>query len=241
MRFVRRYLFFQYLVFGRGIIWEWLSDDGFWIAYEVSVCDYLEQQVVRGNQFVDLVFLGYNYIVNYSIYTQINKISSFCRSVRRQVGFFYSVIIIIVLLGYIGVVCFCYQCFNSGRIGFVSGRYRYFMINFFAYFVFQYFYRIVIVFGVYQVFVLYNKFLFFGVRFAFRLNIINFWGGVSSFFLGNQFFYRFSFFYLGAQYQFLVSFIVSGVRYFVLWRVVLFIRMFQQVWVFVVIQLEIFV
>ncbi|XP_069342492.1 probable E3 ubiquitin-protein ligase DTX2 isoform X3 [Eulemur rufifrons] len=58
MRAVRRHLFPQHSAPGRGIVWEWLSDDGTWTAYEASICDYLEQQVARGNQLVDLAPLG---------------------------------------------------------------------------------------------------------------------------------------------------------------------------------------
>ena len=100
MRAVRRHLFPQHSAPGRGVVWEWLGDDNSWTAYEASVCDYLEQQVARGNQLVDLAPLGYNYTVNYATHTQTNKTSSFCRSVRRQAGPPYPVTTVIAPPGH---------------------------------------------------------------------------------------------------------------------------------------------
>uniref|UniRef100_A0A8C4MEL7 E3 ubiquitin-protein ligase n=1 Tax=Equus asinus TaxID=9793 RepID=A0A8C4MEL7_EQUAS len=201
MRSVRRHLFPQHSAPGRGIIWEWLSDDGSWTAYEASVCDYLEQQVARGNQLVDLAPLGYNYTVNYSTHTQTNKTSSFCRSVRRQAGPPYPVTTIIAPPGHTGVACSCHQCLNSGRTGPVSGRYRHSMTNLPAYPVSQHPHRTAIVFGAHQAFAPYNKPSLSGARSAPRLNTTNPWGGVPPPSLGNQPLYRSSLSHLGAQHQ----------------------------------------
>ncbi|XP_012584575.1 PREDICTED: probable E3 ubiquitin-protein ligase DTX2 isoform X3 [Condylura cristata] len=121
MRAVRRHLFPQHSAPGLGITWEWLSDDGSWTAYEASVCDYLEQQVARGNQLVDLAPLGYNYTVNYTTHTQTNKTSSFCRRVRRQAGPPYPVTTVIAPPGHMGVACSCHQCLSGSGTGPVSG------------------------------------------------------------------------------------------------------------------------
>uniref|UniRef100_A0A3Q2H5V5 E3 ubiquitin-protein ligase n=1 Tax=Equus caballus TaxID=9796 RepID=A0A3Q2H5V5_HORSE len=201
MRSVRRHLFPQHSAPGRGIIWEWLSDDGSWTAYEASVCDYLEQQVARGNQLVDLAPLGYNYTVNYSTHTQTNKTSSFCRSVRRQAGPPYPVTTIIAPPGHTGVACSCHQCLNSGRTGPVSGRYRHSMTNLPAYPVSQHPHRTAIAFGAHQAFAPYNKPSLSGARSAPRLNTTNPWGGVPPPSLGNQPLYRSSLSHLGAQHQ----------------------------------------
>ncbi|XP_054445737.1 probable E3 ubiquitin-protein ligase DTX2 isoform X2 [Pteronotus mesoamericanus] len=199
MRAVRRHLFPQHSALGRGIVWEWMSDDGSWTAYEASICDYLEQQVARGNQLVDLAPLGYNYIVNYATHTQTNKTSSFCRSVRRQAGPPYPVTTIIAPPGHIGVACSCHQCLNGGGTGPVSGRYRHSMTSLPAYPVPQPPQRTA-VFGAHQAFAPYNKPSLSGARSAPRLNTTNPWGGLPPS-LGNQPLYCSSLSHLGPQHQ----------------------------------------
>ncbi|XP_023411638.1 probable E3 ubiquitin-protein ligase DTX2 isoform X2 [Loxodonta africana] len=188
MRAVRRHLFPQHSAAGRGIVWEWLSDDGSWIAYEASVCDYVEQQVARGNQLVDLAPLGYNYTVNSATHTQTNKTSSFCRSVRRQAGLPYPVTTVIAPLGHTGV-CSCHQCLSGSGTGPVSGRYRHSMTNLPSYPVSQTPHRTTIVFGAHQAFAPYSKPSLSGARSAPRLNTTNPWSGAPST-LGNQPLYR---------------------------------------------------
>uniref|UniRef100_G1MAM2 E3 ubiquitin-protein ligase n=1 Tax=Ailuropoda melanoleuca TaxID=9646 RepID=G1MAM2_AILME len=200
MRAVRRHLFPQQSAPGRGIVWEWLSDDGSWTAYEASVCDFLEQHVARGNQLVDLAPLGYNYTVNYATHTQTNKTSSFCRSVRRQAGPPYPVTTIIAPPGHMGVACSCHQCLNGGGTGPVSGRYRHSMTNLPAYPVPQPPHRTAIVFGAHQAFAPYNKPSLSGARSAPRLNTTNPWGGAPPS-LGSQPLYRSSLSHLGPQHQ----------------------------------------
>nr|XP_055195723.1 probable E3 ubiquitin-protein ligase DTX2 isoform X2 [Nyctereutes procyonoides] len=200
MRAVRRHLFPQQSAPGRGIVWEWLSDDGSWTAYEASVCDFLEQQMARGNQLVDLAPLGYNYTVNYATHTQTNKTSSFCRSVRRQAGPPYPVTTIIAPPGHTGVACSCHQCLSGGGTGPVSGRYRHSMTNLPAYPVPQPPHRTAIVFGAHQAFAPYSKPSLSGARSAPRLNTANPWGGAPPS-LGSQPLYRSSLSHLGPQHQ----------------------------------------
>ncbi|XP_036164739.1 probable E3 ubiquitin-protein ligase DTX2 isoform X8 [Myotis myotis] len=200
MRAVRRHLFSQLSAPGQGIVWEWLNDDGSWTAYEASICDYLEQQMARGNQLVDLAPLGYNYIVNYATQIQTNKVSNYCRSVRRQVGPPYPVTTIIAPPGHMGVACSCHQCLNSGGTGPVSGRYRHSMTSLPAYPTPQTPQRTAVIFGAHQAFAPYNKPSLSGARSAPRLNTTNPWGGVLPS-LGNQPFYCSSLSHLGPQRQ----------------------------------------
>ncbi|KAK1344917.1 hypothetical protein QTO34_013621 [Cnephaeus nilssonii] len=200
MRAVRRHLFSQLSAPGRGIVWEWLNDDGSWTAYEASICDYLEQQVARGNQLVDLAPLGYNYIVNYATHIQTNKASNYCRSVRRQAGPPYPVTTIIAPPGHMGVACSCHQCLNSGGTGPVSGRYRHSMTSLPAYPTPQTPQRTAVIFGAHQAFAPYNKPSLSGARSAPRLNTTNPWSGVLPS-LGNQPFYCSSLSHLGPQRQ----------------------------------------
>ncbi|XP_007940551.1 probable E3 ubiquitin-protein ligase DTX2 [Orycteropus afer afer] len=199
MRAVRRHLFPQHSAAGRGIVWEWLSDDGSWTAYEASICDYLEQQVAKGNQLVDLAPLGYNYTVNYATHTQTNKTSSFCRSVRRQTGPSYPVTTVIAPLGHMGVACSCHQCLGGSGTGPVSGRYRHSMTNLPAYPVPQAPHRTTVVFGAHQTFAPYSKPSLSGARSAPRLNATNPWSGTPPT-LGNQPLYRSSLSHLALQH-----------------------------------------
>nr|KAF6366097.1 deltex E3 ubiquitin ligase 2 [Pipistrellus kuhlii] len=200
MRAVRRHLFSQLSAPGRGIVWEWLNDDGSWTAYEASICDYLEQQVARGNQLVDLAPLGYNYVVNYATHTQTNKASNYCRSVRRQAGPPYPVTTIIAPPGHMGLACSCHQCLNNGGTGPVSVRYRHSMTSLPAYPAPQTPQRTAAIFGAHQAFAPYNKPSLSGARSAPRLNTTNPWGGVLPS-LGNQPFYCSSLSHLGPQHQ----------------------------------------
>ncbi|XP_037669937.1 probable E3 ubiquitin-protein ligase DTX2 isoform X2 [Choloepus didactylus] len=209
MRAVRRHLFPQHSAPGRGIVWEWLGDDGSWMAYEASVCDYLEQQVARGTQLVDLAPLGYNYTVNYATHTQTNKISSFCRSVRRQAGPSYPVTTVIALPGHSGVACSCHQCLSGGGTGPVSGRYRHSMTNLPTYPVPQAPHRTTAVFGAHQSFAPYSKPSLFGARSAPRLNTTSSLGGAPPT-LGNQPLYRSSLSHLGLQHPLPGPFTFSG-------------------------------
>ncbi|XP_033282263.1 probable E3 ubiquitin-protein ligase DTX2 isoform X3 [Orcinus orca] len=200
MRAVRRHLFPQHSAPGRGIVWEWLSDDGSWTAYEASVCDYLEQQVARGAQLVDLAALGYNYTVNCATHTQTNKTSSFCRSVRRQAGPPYPATTVIAPPGHTGVACSCHQCLGGGAAGPMSGRYRHSMTNLPAYAVPQPPHRTAVVLGAHQAFSPYNKPSLSGARSAPKLSTANLWAGALPS-LGNQPLYRSSLSHVGPQHQ----------------------------------------
>ncbi|XP_013376058.1 PREDICTED: probable E3 ubiquitin-protein ligase DTX2 isoform X1 [Chinchilla lanigera] len=198
MRAVRRLLFSQHSAPGRGITWEWLGDDGSWTAYEANICDYLEQQMARGIQLVDLAPLGYNYTINYATHTQTNKSSSFCRSVRRQVGPPYPVTSIIAPPAYMGVACSCQQCLQGSGTGPVSGRYRHSMTNLPAYPTPQASHKTPVVFGAHQGFAPYHKPSLSGARSAPRLNTTNPWGGASQG-LGNQPLFHCSLSHVGPQ------------------------------------------
>ncbi|XP_052023942.1 probable E3 ubiquitin-protein ligase DTX2 isoform X2 [Apodemus sylvaticus] len=200
MRSVRRHLFSQNSAPGQGIVWEWLGDDGSWIAYEARICDYLEQQVARGIQVVDLAPLGYNYTVNYTTLTQTNKTSSFCRSVRRQVGPVYPVTSDISLPRQTGLICFCQQCLHGSGTGPVSGRHRHSMTNLPAYPAPQAPHRTTTVSGTHQAFAPYNKPSLSGARSAPRLNTTNPWGATPPA-PGNQSLLHSSLSHLGPQLQ----------------------------------------
>lgn len=178
MRSVRRHLYPQQSAPGRGIVWEWLNDDGIWTAYEMSICEYLEQQLAGGNQLIDLSPLGYNYEVDSSTYTQVNKTSSFRRRVQRRQGPTYPVTAVIAVPGHTGMACSCQQCLANSGSGPVNNRYRHSMTHLPAYVTPQPAHRTAPM-GIYTGYAPYSKPSLSGARSAPRLNVSNSWSMVT--------------------------------------------------------------
>ncbi|XP_043819821.1 probable E3 ubiquitin-protein ligase DTX2 isoform X1 [Dromiciops gliroides] len=178
MRSVRRHLYPQQSAPGRGIVWEWLNDDGSWTAYEMSICDYLEQQLAGGSQLADLALLGYNYEVDFTTHTQVNKTSSYRRRVRRSHGPTYPVTAIIAVPGHAGAACSCQQCLANSGSGPVNNRYRHSMTHLPAYVTPQPTHRTAPT-AVYTGYAPYSKPSLSGARSAPRLNVANPWSMVT--------------------------------------------------------------
>ncbi|CAF89111.1 unnamed protein product, partial [Tetraodon nigroviridis] len=79
-RSVRRSLFAQSSGLGSGVLWEWLNDEGGWTPYETRTSILLEHSYQARQGTADLSPHGYNYIVDLTSLTQVNKSSGF----RRQ-------------------------------------------------------------------------------------------------------------------------------------------------------------
>ncbi|XP_007486046.1 probable E3 ubiquitin-protein ligase DTX2 isoform X3 [Monodelphis domestica] len=178
MRSVRRHLYPQHSAPGRGIVWEWLNDDSSWTAYEMSVCEYLEQQFSRATQRVDLSPLGYNYEVDCATYTQVNKTSSYRRRVQRRQGPPYPVTAVIAVPGHAGMACSCHQCLANSGSGPVNNRYRHSMTHLPAYVPPQPAHRTAPM-GTYTGYAPYSKPSLSGARSAPRLNVANPWSMVT--------------------------------------------------------------
>ncbi|XP_074045560.1 putative E3 ubiquitin-protein ligase DTX2 isoform X2 [Macrotis lagotis] len=180
MRSVRRHLYPQHSAPGRGIVWEWLNDEGSWTPYEMSICEYLEQQIARGLQLVDLSPLGYNYEVDSTTFTQANKTSSYRRHVQRRQGPAYPVTAVIAVPGHTGMACSCHQCLANSGSGPVSNsnRYRHSMTHLPAYVTPQPAHRTAPM-GIYTGYAPYSKPSLSGARSAPRLNMANPWGVVT--------------------------------------------------------------
>ncbi|XP_051847838.1 probable E3 ubiquitin-protein ligase DTX2 isoform X3 [Antechinus flavipes] len=178
MRSVRRHLYPQQSAPGRGVLWEWLNDDGSWTPYEMSICEFLEQQLSQGIQLVDLSPLGYNYEVDCSTHTQVNKTSGYRRRVQRRQGPAYPVTAVIALSGHSGLACSCHQCLANSGTGPVNNRYRHSMTNLPAYVAPQPAHRTAPM-GMYTGYAPYSKPSLSGARSAPRLNAANPWGVVA--------------------------------------------------------------
>ncbi|XP_031823852.1 probable E3 ubiquitin-protein ligase DTX2 isoform X3 [Sarcophilus harrisii] len=178
MRSVRRHLYPQQSAPGKGVLWEWLNDDGSWTAYEMSICEYLEQQLSQGIQLVDLSPLGYNYEVDCSTHTQVNKTSGYRRRVQRRQGPAYPVTAVIALPGHPGLTCSCHQCLANSGSGPVNNRYRHSMTHLPAYVAPQPAHRTAPM-GMYTGYAPYSKPSLSGARSAPRLNAANPWGVVA--------------------------------------------------------------
>nr|XP_057944307.1 probable E3 ubiquitin-protein ligase DTX2 isoform X2 [Doryrhamphus excisus] len=83
-RSVRRSLFAQSSGLGSGVYWEWANDEGAWTPYETRTSILLEHSYQARQGTADLGPHGYNYIVDLTSLTQVNKSSGFRRQVRRQ-------------------------------------------------------------------------------------------------------------------------------------------------------------
>ncbi|XP_027717364.1 probable E3 ubiquitin-protein ligase DTX2 isoform X3 [Vombatus ursinus] len=178
MRSVRRHLYPQQSAPGRGVVWEWLNDDGAWTAYEMSVCEYLEQQLARGAQLIDLSPLGYSYEVDCSTYTQVNKASRYRRRVQRRQGPTYPVTTVIAMPGHTGMACSCHQCLANSGSGPVNNRYRHSMTNLPAHVAPPPAHRTAPG-GAYTAYAPYSKPSLSGARSAPRLNVSNPWSMVT--------------------------------------------------------------
>ncbi|XP_020861333.1 putative E3 ubiquitin-protein ligase DTX2 isoform X3 [Phascolarctos cinereus] len=178
MRSVRRHLYPQQSAAGRGIVWEWLNDDGAWAAYEMNVCEYLEQQLARGAQLIDLSPLGYSYEVDCGTYTQVNKVSRYRRRVQRRQGPTYPVTAVIAVPGHVGTGCSCHQCLANSGSGPVSSRYRHSVTSLPTHVAPQPAHRTAPA-GVYTAYAPYSKPSLSGARSAPRLNASNPWSMVA--------------------------------------------------------------
>lgn len=83
-RAVRRSLFAQSSGLGSGVFWEWANDEGTWTPYETRTSILLEHSYQARQGTADLSSHGYNYIVDLTSLTQVNKSTGFRRQVRRQ-------------------------------------------------------------------------------------------------------------------------------------------------------------
>uniref|UniRef100_A0AAV2J588 E3 ubiquitin-protein ligase n=1 Tax=Knipowitschia caucasica TaxID=637954 RepID=A0AAV2J588_KNICA len=83
-RSVRRSLFAQSSGLGSGVFWEWANDEGTWTPYETRTSILLEHSYHARQGTADLASHGYNYIVDLTSLTQVNKSTGFRRQVRRQ-------------------------------------------------------------------------------------------------------------------------------------------------------------
>ncbi|KAJ0061884.1 hypothetical protein NL108_013745, partial [Boleophthalmus pectinirostris] len=83
-RSVRRSLFAQSSGLGSGVYWEWANDDGTWTPYETRTSILLEHSYQARQGTADLGSHGYNYIVDLTSLSQVNKSTGFRRQVRRQ-------------------------------------------------------------------------------------------------------------------------------------------------------------
>uniref|UniRef100_H3CGH1 E3 ubiquitin-protein ligase n=1 Tax=Tetraodon nigroviridis TaxID=99883 RepID=H3CGH1_TETNG len=123
-RSVRRSLFAQSSGLGSGVLWEWLNDEGGWTPYETRTSILLEHSYQARQGTADLSPHGYNYIVDLTSLTQVNKSSGFRRQVRRQCNLPYPLASAGPPAIPSGPACSCLQCLNHGSTGPMPSRFR---------------------------------------------------------------------------------------------------------------------
>ncbi|XP_054610773.1 probable E3 ubiquitin-protein ligase DTX2 isoform X2 [Dunckerocampus dactyliophorus] len=131
-RSVRRSLFAQSSGLGSGVYWEWANDEGAWTPYETRTSILLEHSYQARQGTADLGPHGYNYIVDLTSLTQVNKSSGFRRQVRRQCNLPYP----LASFGppaipsgpsavpSAGLACSCQQCLSHSGTGPMPSRAR---------------------------------------------------------------------------------------------------------------------
>lgn len=123
-RSVRRSLFAQSSGLGSGVLWEWINDEGGWTPYETRTSILLEHSYQARQGTADLSPHGYNYIVDLTSLTQVNKSSGFRRQVRRQCNLPYPLASSGPPAIPSGPACSCLQCLNHSSTGPMPSRFR---------------------------------------------------------------------------------------------------------------------
>ncbi|XP_061904921.1 probable E3 ubiquitin-protein ligase DTX2 isoform X1 [Entelurus aequoreus] len=131
-RSVRRSLFAQSSGLGSGVYWEWANDEGAWTPYETRTSILLEHSYQARQGTADLGPHGYNYIVDLTSLTQVNKSSGFRRQVRRQCNLPYPLASFgppaipsgPAAVPSTGSACSCQQCLNHSGTGPMPSRTR---------------------------------------------------------------------------------------------------------------------
>ncbi|XP_061818716.1 probable E3 ubiquitin-protein ligase DTX2 isoform X2 [Nerophis lumbriciformis] len=131
-RSVRRSLFAQSSGLGSGVYWEWANDEGAWTPYETRTSILLEHSYQARQGTADLGPHGYNYIVDLTSLTQVNKSSGFRRQVRRQCNLPYPLASFgppaipsgPAAVPSTGSSCSCQQCLNHSGTGPMPSRTR---------------------------------------------------------------------------------------------------------------------
>lgn len=123
-RSVRQSLFAQSSGLGSGVYWEWANDEGTWTPYETRTSILLEHSYQACQGTADLGPHGYNYIVDLTSLTQVNKSSGFRRQVRRQCNLPFPLASSGPLAVLSGPVCSCQQCLSHSSTGPMSSRSR---------------------------------------------------------------------------------------------------------------------
>ncbi|KAM9333694.1 putative E3 ubiquitin-protein ligase DTX2 [Pholidichthys leucotaenia] len=123
-RSVRRSLFAQSSGLGSGVYWEWVNDEGGWTPYETRTSILLEHSYQARQGTADLGPHGYNYIVDLTSLTQVNKASGYRRQVRRQCNLPYP----LASAGPPAIpsapACSCQQCLSHSSTGPMPSRSR---------------------------------------------------------------------------------------------------------------------
>ncbi|XP_028277567.1 putative E3 ubiquitin-protein ligase DTX2 isoform X2 [Parambassis ranga] len=123
-RSVRRSLFAQSSGLGSGVYWEWVNDEGGWTPYETRTSILLEHSYQARQGTADLGPHGYNYIVDLTSLTQVNKSSGFRRQVRRQCNLPYPLASSGPPAIPSALACSCQQCLSHSSTGPMPSRSR---------------------------------------------------------------------------------------------------------------------
>ncbi|XP_043910156.1 probable E3 ubiquitin-protein ligase DTX2 isoform X2 [Protopterus annectens] len=116
IRRVRRGLFPQSPALLKGVLWEWMNNDGNWTPYQIEICFFLENSYQNRSQNADLIVFNLPYIVDLTTFFQTNKNTHFRRQIQRRTDGTYPLTS--------SNACSCQHCQSSSGTGPILTRGR---------------------------------------------------------------------------------------------------------------------
>ncbi|XP_076972278.1 E3 ubiquitin-protein ligase DTX4 [Tamandua tetradactyla] len=77
---------------GKGVVWEWENDNGFWTPYDMEVGITIQHAYEKQHPWIDLTSIGFSYIIDFSTMGQINRQTQRQRRVRRRLDLVYPMV-----------------------------------------------------------------------------------------------------------------------------------------------------
>ncbi|XP_058850730.1 E3 ubiquitin-protein ligase DTX1-like [Acipenser ruthenus] len=74
---------------GKGVVWEWENDSGFWTPYDMEICVTIQNAYEKQHPWLDLTSLGFCYLIDFNSMTQTNRQSQRKRRLRRRMDLAY--------------------------------------------------------------------------------------------------------------------------------------------------------
>ncbi|XP_039716063.1 E3 ubiquitin-protein ligase DTX4 isoform X2 [Pteropus medius] len=77
---------------GKGVVWEWETDNGSWTPYDMEVGITIQHAYEKQHPWIDLTSIGFSYVIDFSTMGQINRQTQRQRRVRRRLDLIYPMV-----------------------------------------------------------------------------------------------------------------------------------------------------